>query len=111
MSLLKEYFLQSLAKYPERDALEVGGKKCSYKNFHEVVSNTIDAIQKQGIQNKAVVVFNEHTLQSYASILAILFSGNAVLPIEVSWPKQRINNMLEAAKPAAILCDGKSKDV
>ena len=102
-SLLKEYFLQSLQAFPQNDAVEVEGEKYTYQSFNQIVSFLIASIQKQGIQNKAVVVWNDHFVYSYAGILAVLFSGNAVLPLETSWPVQRINNIVEQAKPGLVL--------
>jgi amino acid adenylation domain-containing protein len=109
-SVLKEYFLNSLRCYPEMDALEVKGRKFSYRSFNEIVSSLTFSIQKEKINNKAIVVLNDHSVYSYAGILAVLFSGNAVLPLETSWPKQRIEDIVDQAKPAAVLLSDKNRE-
>lgn len=102
-NVFQEYFLKSLESFSDKDALEIQEQKFSYHQFYELVSVIINAIQKEGFQHKAIVVLNDHTVYSYASIIAINFSGNTIFPVELSWPAQRISNVVSEAKPAAVL--------
>lgn len=102
-NLIKELFLESVKLYPDRPALEISGQTYSYSHLNTIVDQKIKSIQKANVQGKAIIVLNEHTIDAYASLLAINFSGNTILPVETSWPKQRIENILEQAEPAAII--------
>lgn len=110
MNLLKAYFLDSLAKQANRCALEVNGQAYAYETFNALVSRISNVIEAEGIGNKAIVVLNEHTVDSHAGILAVNFTGNTILPVEPSWPRQRILDVLKAVNPAAVLYNSNSTE-
>ena len=105
-SVIKKLFSENVKQYPEKDAMEIESQRFSYHYFNELVETLATAIRQQNIKGKAIIVLNEHTVHTYASLLAIHFSDNTILPIEPNWPKQRIENILEQAKPAALIIAG-----
>lgn len=106
-SLLKTYFLEQVVQAPDNTCLEVGNTAYSYFQVNVLVQEIADSLIALNIHHKAIMVLNEHTVFSYASILAIQFTGNAFLPIDISWPAKRIEDILNAVKPAAIVASSK----
>lgn len=110
MNLIQDYFLDSVARHSERPALEIAGQEYSYQALSDRVFSMVGWLQKQGIKNKAIIVLNDHTLDSYAGILAVNFSGNTILPLELSWPQQRIKDVIMAVRPGAMLYNEQHAD-
>lgn len=105
-NLLKTYFLENVTQCPGHIAIEAGDQKYSYQEFNKLIDDIAGEIEELGIRNKIIIVLNDHSVFTYASILAINFTGNSFLPIDPLWPSIRIESSLEAVKPAAIFAVG-----
>ncbi len=102
-NLLKELFEANVLRFGDRLAIEAGDQKLTYNDLARLVNALAKIICQNDIKNKAIIVLNDHSIFSYASILAINFTGNTVLPLEPKWPRKRILDITDKVKPAGII--------
>ena len=95
MNVLYEGFLNSVKKYPDRDAIICDEKIWTYVDLRNHVNGIRKKIRKRGWDKGIVAVFGEKNSLSIAGILAILLEGLAYLPIDANYPLDRINYILE----------------
>lgn len=79
----------------------------SYQNL-ELLSNGLAHAIEQAVgdaYNKRIAVSLPKSRTLIASILGILKSGAAYIPIDSAYPSQRIKNILEEASPELVICD------
>ncbi|MDD5571071.1 MAG: AMP-binding protein [Bacteroidales bacterium] len=99
-----EKIKNSCEKFPERNAFFINDKFYTYKEFSYLVSNIKDLIEKEETKkgNLIGIIINDD-IYTYSSIFAILFSGNAYVPINPDNPIDRNINIIEQAGIKIIL--------
>ena len=111
MSFLKEKFNQSQLRFPDQIAIEVGKEQFSYNQLDQTVDKINGVIKSLQLQKKAIVVFNDHSFLSYASLLSVHFTNNTILPIEISWPINRVVGILKDVMPAALIISNNKDEI
>ncbi|MER6691623.1 amino acid adenylation domain-containing protein [Streptomyces minutiscleroticus] len=99
-------FLRGLALSPDRPALRADGVDTTYRALHEralVLAGSLRA----GLPDRppAVGVLAGKGPTAYASLLAGLYSGVTVVPLQPAFPAARTRQMIEAAGVGALLAD------
>ncbi|KUN09190.1 D-alanine--poly(phosphoribitol) ligase [Streptomyces yokosukanensis] len=99
-------FLRGLALAPDRPALRVDGVDTTYRELHEralVLAGSLLA----GLPDRppAVGVLAGKGPTAYAALLAGLYSGVTVVPLQPAFPAARTRQMIEAAGVGALLAD------
>ena len=108
---LAGYFLNGLAAGPERTALRAGGVNYSYAWLHEKamrVSAEITAVPEQPAR---VGILTRGALISYVGMLAVLYAGAAMVPLNPDFPLARIRAMISAAGLDVVLADERGAEV
>jgi len=81
-----------------------GGNKISFNQLYssckKIGSFIIDKIQ---IKEKPIVVITERNINSIASFLGVLFSGNFYVPVDATLPQERMAEMLKIIDPVLII--------
>lgn len=99
-----ELFEEQVIKIPNKIALEFKEKTLTYKELNEKSNQLANYLREKGINNKSIVAIVEtHSIELIVSILGVLKSGAAYLPIDTSYPVERINYMLEDSKSNVML--------
>jgi amino acid adenylation domain-containing protein len=100
-----EYFEKTVLLYPERIAV-IDGEKCI--SFHQLnllvkslAFNLIKLINAE--YNKPVGVFLPKSTESVIADLAIIYSGNVYMNLDIKSPDTRIKNVLDLIKPSIII--------
>lgn len=62
-------------------------------------------------KEKVIAVYMEKSFDLVITIIGILKSGNAYLPLDISYPKERIQNMIEDAEVSKIICSKKTSSM
>lgn len=105
-SSLIQAFYKSAAQYPDNPAIVANGQTISYKDLYEGVKDLISTLQDNNVAVGDVVGIccrrSEHLL---ISVLAIHHVGAAYLPLDPSFPKDRLNYMVEDSGAAFIVGD------
>lgn len=92
---LRQYFEQSADRYPDNIALICDNVSLTYMELETCSNQLAHYLISQGITNKhSVGLFLERSLESYVSLLAVLKTGAAYVPIEVEYPDERVNHIL-----------------
>ncbi|EHJ52619.1 non-ribosomal peptide synthetase [Streptococcus macacae] len=100
MELIEENF----SAYPERIAIRDMQKAITYQQLQVKVDILAACLEQKGIQkNDCVVVYMEKSAEVIAAFLAIIKIGAIYVPVDTSFPKSRIDDILESTTPAAIL--------
>lgn len=106
-----ELFEEQVIKTPNKVALEFKEKTLTYKELNERSNQLANHLRKNGINNKSIVTIMEtHSIEFMISILASMKAGAAYLPIDPSYPVERINYMLEDSKSNMLLTNFKITD-
>ncbi|WP_291559977.1 condensation domain-containing protein, partial [Clostridium sp. UBA2485] len=103
-----ELFEEQVVKTPNKIALEFKDKKIIYKELNEKSNQLANYLRENGIDKKSIVAIMEtHSIELMISILGVLKTGAAYLPIDPSYPIERINYMLEDSKSSTLLTNFK----
>jgi len=102
-------FLRGLALSPRRCAVQVGADAdaYSYEQVHELALRWAGALLAGLAERpRAVGVLAGKGIESYAGLLAVLYTGATAVPLHPDFPAVRTKRMLEAAGVAALIVDG-----
>lgn len=99
-----ELFEEQVEKTPSNVALVFGEQTLTYQELNEKANQLAHYLIHQGIKNNDVValVLNR-SLEMIIAILGILKSGAAYLPIDPTYPKNRIEYILEDSHVSIVL--------
>ena len=92
---LRQFFEQSADQYPHHIALICDEALLSYQELEWRANQLANYLLHSGINaSHSVGIFLERSLDSYIAILAVLKTGAAYVPIEVEYPDDRVNYIL-----------------
>ena len=96
-----------LKSIPEKAAVVYQGKPISYSRLNEKAGILASILQQQGIKvDEPVAILMERSHELIVSILAVLKSGGAYLPLDSKFPDKRIQTILNDAGVRILLTDG-----
>ncbi len=99
-----EYLSKTVERVPQRTAVIDGDKTITFIDLNrksKIVAHEI--IQSIGSINKPIAVFLPKSIDCVISDIAITYSGNAYMNLDVKLPVVRIRNILELVQPVAII--------
>ena len=103
-STIHQIFEQHASQTPDAVAVVSGTERMSYRELNERANQLARTLRAKGVKpDSLVAVCFERSLEMIVAFLAVLKSGGAYLPIDSSYPKERLAMMLEDARPAALL--------
>ena len=103
---LHSRFLRGLARNPDGAAIQFGDQVVSYRQAHERALLWAGSLHASGPRPPAVVgVLFGKSVESYQGLLAALYSGATVVPLNVSFPASRLRAMIDLAGVTALLAD------
>ncbi len=83
---------------PDKIAVIQDNKFITYDELNKKANQLAHYLVKAGVETEDVVgVLSDKSIQTIINILAILKAGGAYLPIDISFPEDRIIYMLEKA--------------
>ncbi|MFC0435298.1 AMP-binding protein [Kutzneria buriramensis] len=105
-SSLSARFLRGLDRSPDGAAIRFGDQVVTYRQAHEKALLWAGALHASGPRPPAVVgVLFGKSADSYQGLLAALYSGATVVPLNVSFPAARLRAMIDLAGVTALLAD------
>ncbi|EQB86567.1 amino acid adenylation domain-containing protein/non-ribosomal peptide synthase protein (TIGR01720 family) [Clostridium punense] len=106
-----ELFEEQVFKTPNKIALEFKDNTLTYKKLNEKCNQLANHLRETGIGKTSIVAIMEtHSIELLVSILGVLKAGAAYVPIDPSYPIERINYMLEDSKSTILLTNFKIAD-
>lgn len=101
---LDQLFERIVDEFPENIALIHNGTEISYKKLNASANIIARGLAKRGLKHGDVVgLAVSRSIDLVAVMLAVLKLGAAYVPIDASFPAQRISHMVEDAGPKFIL--------
>ena len=109
---LIEYFVETVARFPERNAIVDGERKVTFAELDVLARRLAGEIIK-GVEckNRPVAVFMPKCVEALQSDLAITYSGNAYMNLDVKNPAERLGNIFALVKPAAVITNNRFKGI
>ncbi|QXH33941.1 non-ribosomal peptide synthetase [Pseudomonas muyukensis] len=94
-----------VARTPQACALEWRGERLSYQALELRANRLALRLQAAGAGPEQVVAISaERSLETFIALLAVLKTGAAYLPLDPSYPSQRLAFMLEDSGARLLLC-------
>lgn len=88
-------FLNSIKVYSNRYAFFMRGKSYTYRQFSERISAIRGVIRSAELDEPIWALHLHDDLNTYASIFALWMEGKAYVPLHPSWPKERLDAIVE----------------
>ena len=107
VSTLNEIFTRQSAKYPEQTALVCGGRVYSYFLLNERSDQWAWLLTEtyQLGRGDRVALFLDRSEDMLIAMLAVLKVGAAYVPIDIEFPKDRVNFIIDDVDPALVITD------
>lgn len=95
-SSIDRLFEEQAERTPERPALVFQGVELSYRELNERANQLARLLQRKGVGRESFVgVLTRHSLETVIGILAVIKAGGTYLPLEPTYPEERIRYMLD----------------
>jgi acyl-CoA synthetase (AMP-forming)/AMP-acid ligase II len=95
-----------MEKYPENYALSVDGVDWRYSDLMTRSGNICNTICDHRRENSGMVaIFGHRTVDTYAGVLGILWSGNGYVPLNPKFPIDRTAYMLDSSGASTVVVD------
>ncbi|WP_205608364.1 non-ribosomal peptide synthetase, partial [Clostridium botulinum] len=103
---IQELFEEQVEKTPNNIAVVFEDKKLTYKELNEKSNQLARVLRSKGVKADSIVgIMVERSLEMIIGIMGILKAGGAYLPIDPSYPKERIEYMLNDCGAKIILTE------
>lgn len=98
--------LDSIVRFPDRNAFCIGNKYYTYKALGEEISKIRRSIIGRGSNTNVGLVLNDD-IQTYASIFALWLEGKCYVPLHSEWPLERCLDICEQVELDLVLDSSK----
>ena len=100
--------LEALAEtHRDRTALIVEGKRMSFWALNNRANQIAHRLRDMGVQrNTIVALYIRRSFDMVAGLMAVLKAGGGYLPLDPTYPNERVSFMLEDSNTKIILSDG-----
>lgn len=103
-------FLKIADKYPDKVAIETESISISYKELALTSRQFAAAIQQRiSAENFSVVIALQNPQDFISAILGTLMSGGIYVPIEIDFPSERVNYVIENSEAKLIVMERSSQ--
>jgi amino acid adenylation domain-containing protein/non-ribosomal peptide synthase protein (TIGR01720 family) len=108
---LPQLFAERVALRPHAPALSHGGRETSYTELASRARAWAGRLAASGIADEALVgIYLERSPEAIISMLATLEAGGAYLPLDPSYPKERLAFMINDAGVRVLITDRKLRE-
>ncbi|MGI5309466.1 amino acid adenylation domain-containing protein, partial [Rheinheimera sp. WS51] len=92
---LGQHLTKVAATYADKVAIQFNSKQLTYRELDQQSSQLAHYLINKGVQPEQIVaVCTERSIATMVAILAVLKAGGAYLPIDPTYPEERIEHML-----------------
>ncbi len=101
---IHKIFENQVSQTPDSIALSYDGSQLRYDELNRRANRLAHALQRYGVQTGSVVgLCMERSLELIIAILGILKAGGVYLPLDSSFPDQRLQTMIADAQPELLI--------
>ena len=109
---LIEYFIKTVRRFPDRTAIVDGEKRLSFSELdiqsRKLAKVIVDTCQ---CKNRPIAMFMPKSAEALQADLAITYSGNTYMNLDVKNPAERLGNILALIQPAAVITNSRFKAI
>ncbi|MDP4146685.1 MAG: amino acid adenylation domain-containing protein [Bacillota bacterium] len=110
--MVHELFEEQVQKNPEKTALIFGNKTLTYSQLNINANMLAEKLRQKGVTtDKMVGLMVPRSLEMLIGILGVLKAGGAYLPIDPTYPEERVRYMLENSKCEIVLTQPMENDI
>lgn len=107
---VQQFFEENVKNMPDQVALVFGEEQLTYRELNSKANHLAYLLKKKGITNEQIVaVMIDPSIEFFVGILAVLKAGGAYLPIDPTYPTERINYILDDSQAKVLLVRGNEK--
>jgi amino acid adenylation domain-containing protein/non-ribosomal peptide synthase protein (TIGR01720 family) len=107
-----QLFEEQVKKTPDNIAVVFENTQLTYRELNEKSNQLAHYLQSKGVKQDSLVgIWVDRSLDMIVGLLGILKSGGAYVPIDPTYPKERISYMLEDSECSILLTQGVLKPV
>ncbi|MCK4259525.1 MAG: amino acid adenylation domain-containing protein, partial [Halanaerobiales bacterium] len=104
---LQDLFEEHVERTPNHIAVVFKEKNLTYKELNERSNSLANILRVNGVKEDTVIgIIAKKSLEVIVGVMAILKAGGAYLPIDLEYPENRINYMLEDSSVKILLTLG-----
>lgn len=97
-------FEDQVAKQPDAVAVSFSGESVTYAELNRKANQIANYLVGRGVKPDSLVgILVDRSVDMIAAMLGVLKSGGAYLPLDPTYPKERINYMLEDGNVVAVI--------
>jgi amino acid adenylation domain-containing protein len=101
---IQQLFEEQADKTPDAIALVYQDQQLTYGELNGKANQLAQYLRKQGVGPDTLVgICMERSLEMIVGLLGILKAGGAYLPLDPTYPQERLNTMLDDARPQVLL--------
>ena len=98
------FFEEQVRRTPNNPALTFNDQTLTYQELNERANSLAFVLRNSGITSNSIIgIMTNRSFEMIISILAVLKSGGAYIPIDPDYPQDRIEYMLENSKASLLL--------
>lgn len=102
-----EYFEKTVNDLPKRIAVIDGTQEITFKELRSKAKALAIEFMRLNCFNKPIAVFLPKSIESIIADIAITYSGNAYMNLDIKTPSSRIGNILDLIKPEVVITNSK----
>ncbi|MGC2062823.1 MAG: amino acid adenylation domain-containing protein [Thermodesulfovibrionales bacterium] len=101
---IHELFEAQVEKTPDAVAVVFEDQQLTYRELNTKANQLAHYLEKRGVEPEVLVgICVERSLEMVIGILGILKAGGAYMPLDPSYPKERLAYMMEDAHPSVLV--------
>lgn len=109
---LPQLFENTVIKHPFKPALICGNRVLTYTELDKLADHLANALIENGVQPGDIVgVALSRSAELVAFLLAVAKTGAAYVPIDPSFPAERIRQMMDDASPKLLVIDSDTSSI
>lgn len=106
---IPKLFEECVDKYPNDIAVVYEDKKISYKELNEKSNQVANALFVKGVnRDNVIAIYMKPSIEIIVAIIATLKAGVAYVPIDVSYPKERVQHIISDSGAIMLITDNES---
>lgn len=103
---IADIFEEMVKQYPDKTAIIDKDTTITYKELNEKANQLAAYLRKLGIKEETIVaVMLDKSIEAFLALLGISKAGGTYLPLDLTYPKDRIAYILEDSKAAYVIVD------
>lgn len=108
--LLHEMFEEQVQRSPNALAVVCSDKHLTYAQVNDRANQLANVLLQYGVRpDDFIAIYLERGVEMIVALLAVLKAGGAYLPLDISYPVERLTHMLRDSAPAMLLTQRRLK--